>query len=237
MTRRMLVLGADPGSLGFQVRGVAESLGWDVDFTGLSDPTYEMPDNYRKLDASYSGAFSAINFASYETVVSCIGRNEPTIVAQRSDRYVKTMQSHFIINTMATMEAAHRWAMSRAEDRQNPGSFVAVSSNSAHIARSESAAYCMSKAALSMGIRCLARDMSKLHMPGALYGYEPCWIDGTNMSDSVLTRLPAGVAPHRVPGDHGIDARKLAEMIVVNLSSGHSDILHGTMLAVDLGDQ
>ena len=120
----------------------------------------------------------------------------------------------------------------------DPGHFVAISSNSAHIARSGSAPYCASKAALSMAIRAEARDLARsydLHTVIA-YTYEPGWLEGTAMSNDVASRYP-GMQPHRMLGlDAGLPPSRLAGMIAYNLRHCGRE-LNGCVLRVDAGEQ
>lgn len=113
---------------------------------------------------------------------------------------------------------------------------VAISSNSATIARSKSGSYCASKAALSMGYRCAAREQAE--GPFAIYTYEPGWLMGTPMSQEVRDRVgkvDPSAALHRIPGGNMVNVEEFAHMIVKNLSYGRW--LNGCTLRVDGGDQ
>lgn len=119
--------------------------------------------------------------------------------------------------------------------------FVAVSSNSAHIARSDSAGYCASKAALSMALRCVARKVAREDGAVApvisVWGYEPGWIDDTPMSEECLDRLAGwhGEA-HRIPGGAGLSKTWLAGRIVRDLADANY-AMNGCMIRIDGGEQ
>jgi len=114
-----------------------------------------------------------------------------------------------------------------------PMHFVAVSSNSAHIARSQSLAYCTSKAALSMGIRCAARELAGTWLN--VWGLEPGWLSGTPMSKEVNARFQEGQPRHRIPGDRTVDPAALAHLIVGGMRNWYSS-LNGCMIRIDGGE-
>ena len=113
--------------------------------------------------------------------------------------------------------------------------FVAISSNSAHIARSESAGYCASKAALSIAIRSVARRYAQLRHV-RIWGYEPGWINGTPMSDQVRMRLASQTAAHRIPSGLAVNRDQLARRIVKDVVTWDT-ALNGCMFRLDGGEQ
>lgn len=245
MDRSLLVLGADYGGLGRTIYDVANKTpdttqdGYCYDYVeaaGLS------PDGESTLVdvRSLTSLASDVPWVRFEDVVFCAGLNLPTDWRVTPGYFSGNLVDHMNVNFIGAMVAAKLWMdtrMRRVREGVNAGSFVVLSSNSALIPRSGSAGYCASKAAVSMGIKCLARDMSKDIIPGSLYGYEPCWLENTNMSAAVKERLPEGVPLHRVPRGYGQDPGRFADLIVSNLLSDSApDILHGSMLRVDLGD-
>ena len=130
-------------------------------------------------------------------------------------------------NYFGPMRLARQWQQLRAE-----GHFVVISSNSASIARSGSAGYCASKAALSMGIRSLAR----LAGPGVFYGWEFGLLQGTPMTQAVAARLGPGVPLSRIPGaPEGLTVAACAGQVVRALVGGGRE-LNGCMLRIDGGD-
>ena len=117
-----------------------------------------------------------------------------------------------------------------------PGAFVGISSNSAHIARSNSSAYCASKAALSMGLRCAARDLTRAGKPLRVWGYEPGALVATPMTKSVARFLPRGVPMSRMlTNPAGMDTGALGRIVARDLLE-NADLLHGTMVRLDNGD-
>lgn len=241
---KVLVMGVDEEgkNLGYHVRRKAQAASYmgasNVYATGVN-ATKNGYHNYPGI--AYLNVMEPdvlrrdVNWEEFDAVVYCIGQNKPVAVNFDSERYVGTFDALMRINCTAAVEAAHLFINSKRHVLSGvPSKFVVVSSNSAHVPRSESAAYCASKAALSMAIRCMARDVAKLHIPVELYGYEPCWMEGTPMSNEVAERLGSGVMPHRVPGGAGMNPEALANVIVGNLQT--TGVFHGTMLATDLGD-
>jgi len=116
-----------------------------------------------------------------------------------------------------------------------PGSqLVAISSNSAHIPRSPSLGYCMSKAALSMAVQVLARRWRGEPM---VYAYEPGLMNTQATIDSVNRGAYKGAA-HRMPGvssAYGLSAQHVAAMVAKNLLWGGMH-LNGALLRVDAGE-
>ena len=113
--------------------------------------------------------------------------------------------------------------------------FVAISSNSAHVARTNSRGYCASKAALSMGIRCTARGNAT--RDALIYAWEFGLLEGTPMTEAVAQRLGAETGLTRMPGHprgQGVDGA--ARMVVDTYRSAYS-ALNGCTLRVDGGDQ
>jgi len=117
-----------------------------------------------------------------------------------------------------------------------PGTFVAISSNSAHISRSNSAAYCASKAALSMGLRCAARDATRAGKPLSIWGYEPGALAGTPMTNMVRGRLDKAVPMSRMlTAPEGLATGQVARMVARDLLDAGA-VLHGTVVRLDNGD-
>lgn len=131
--------------------------------------------------------------------------------------------------TWEAMDEAEMFDWLAEHDRLN---FVAVSSNSAHIARSGSTGYCMSKAALSMGIRCVARACAE--EPVNVWGYEPGFISGTPMSKATVERF--GEAPHRIPGNRVASPERVAHTIIKQIIKD-GGWLNGSMIRMDGGEQ
>lgn len=247
---RLLVIGAAKNSLG---RAVFEaSLGpFDVTTAGLhrGDETHEMDVTDPE---SIAGVMRKVG---PEHVVCTAGINMETPSAGDPNSSTIEEMLHYLNTTYiraAMTNAVGHMLVMRAwvdvvrlhGDALLPGlkHFVSISSNSAHIARSRSAAYCMSKAALSMGVRVAGRELGGTeHL---VYGYEPGWLEGTPMSQKVTRRLevkelgkvrfPSSL--HRIPGGKGIDPYRLARHIVHNLQYGGTE-LNGTLIRIDGGEQ
>jgi NAD(P)-dependent dehydrogenase (short-subunit alcohol dehydrogenase family) len=258
---RLLVVGARPGSLGDHVRAVAMDQGFEAVTAGIAgeqsrrlDVTYNyrtLRDILTELSPDHIVMTAGINLAINDV------RYRFENVPQRKDWYYE----HFHVNCMGPMNVLEVWLeilKARENEDKTPGHhYVAISSNSAHLARSDSAAYCASKAALSMALRVRAREISKTASHNAVvYGYEPGLLEDTPMTrdvaywlkekdpdrynenrDTSIQRAP--VQMHRMPGfpnNGGIDPSTLASLIIHNIKGGGAE-LSGCMLRIDAGEQ
>lgn len=150
-------------------------------------------------------------------VLMTVGRNET--LQDFNDQLEPWLTDHFETNVTIPMSVLMWWVEVGAP---YDGHFVAMSSNSAQIPRSQSMAYCSSKAALSMALRCAARDLQKADMGPVVYGYEPGLVKSTPMSGE-----RGGTRMLGLP--QGIGRRVLATQIVNTLVFGgaeHSGVLH-----------
>lgn len=245
----LLVVGARPGSLGMWVRNIAAERGWDVFTAGISGEDIKLD---VESHAQVYELFENDSLPQWHSIVCTAGVNyEGSIKAQ--DIRGKLDRS-FAANATGPLHLLHVWAewwLYHLDETMmitgtiNEGSepvtmpefplhFVGISSNSAHIARSQSLAYCASKAALSMGIRCAARDLANTWLN--VWGVEPGWLSGTPMSKEVNQRFEYGIPRHRIPGDRTVDPSALAHMIVRNINNWYSS-LNGCMLRLDGGEQ
>jgi NAD(P)-dependent dehydrogenase (short-subunit alcohol dehydrogenase family) len=170
----------------------------------------------------------------YLDVIMTVGTNEPSVPA--SDFFLPSVQWQMdanFIGPMRCLDQWFRWWITNDPDFLGELNFVVISSNSAHIARSNSVGYCASKAALSMGIRSFARSIREYDTFN-VWAYEPGWIDGTPMSSEVRERF---VGPaHRMLRDDGLYPAELARMIVGDVLDRGS-MLHGSCVRVDAGEQ
>lgn len=139
------------------------------------------------------------------------------------------MLEHLRVNVVLPMRVWEAWS---EVGFPKGAHFVAISSNSAHIPRSGSMAYCASKAALSMAIRVAARDMGKRGAPMIVYGYEPGLIKGTPMTEGLEF---AGPATRMLGLPDGLSKRAVATQIVMNLAYGGPE-LNGTLYRLDAGE-
>lgn len=159
-------------------------------------------------------------------IVTTIGINKEL----GEDDFEYWMMEHLRINCYLPMHILMTWLEQEGEGFPPHGAhFVAISSNSAHIARSKSMAYNASKAALSQAIRSAARDIGKAEIPMSVYGYEPGLIKGTPMSGE-----RGGTRMLGVP--EGMSRRTLAGQIVHNLAFGGAE-QNGVLYRVDAGEQ
>lgn len=226
---RIAVVGAAKGSLGFRVAQLARERGHTVLTVGLSGDV-DLVDDARLTNPvtkvhDWMGDEYGCNF---DHVVCTVGANDPSL----------SLANYFDINVGAPVALCRSYL-----DLGGTGHFVAISSNSAQIARTGSLGYCASKAALTMAIRCMARDNARLYterinedlMP-AIYVYEPGWLGGTPMSNDVEARLPQGAPLHRIPNGRHLSPYDLATAIVSNLYVANS-VMNGAVLRLDGGEQ
>lgn len=233
--RTLLVVGAREGSLGRAIADEAEDAQgqWSVFTAGID------PDEDHFVDVTMEGSIRELfeRTCIPDCIVVTAGINiEGSVMGDVHGDMLK----QFVTNSFGPINVLSEWlkAMSvtgQKSDLHAPGSvFVAISSNSASLARSRSLGYCASKAALSMALRCAAREMAKSKV--SIYGYEPGWIGGTPMSTEVLGRL-GGNPAHRIPSGEAVDVGSLAALIVNNLSDPEARALNGCLLRIDGGEQ
>lgn len=157
-----------------------------------------------------------------DRVLVTVGTNHPLSDSQNMEFW---LSDHLHANVVIPMLILDAWL----EAGPPKGShFVALSSNSAHIPRSQSMAYCASKAALSMAIRCAARDIGKAGMDLVVYGYEPGLVRNTPMSGK-----RGGTRMLGLP--EGMPRRALAQQIVNGMAFGSTEF-NGVLLRLDAGE-
>lgn len=156
-------------------------------------------------------------------VLCTIGRNES--LEEYGGPMEGWLQDLFDANVTTPMSLLSTWL----ECEPPPGGhYVVMSSNSAHIPRSHSMAYCATKAALSMAVRCAARDLQKADFDLTVYGWEPGLVKGTPMSD--------GRGGTRMLGlPQGMSRRALAHQIVGAMAFGGAEY-SGTLIRLDNGE-
>jgi NAD(P)-dependent dehydrogenase (short-subunit alcohol dehydrogenase family) len=233
----VLVVGARPQSLGYHVAIAAQKAGYGVETAGIAGEDWTLDITKPSM---VHGFLTRPDFGPWDHVVCTAGINKEGTIKGRG--WLHTMQTQMEVNFFGHMILLSEWARYwRNPDRKIlddalslPKHFASISSNSAQVARSRSGGYCASKAALSMGIRCAAREHAE--WPFAIYAYEPGWMDGTPMSGEITERLRVHKsAPHRIPGGNAVDPEELAQTIVHNLSQGYW--LNGTTIRLDGGEQ
>ena len=226
----VLVVGSRPDSLGSAVRDMLQNKGLSVATAGISGEMHY-------LDIVDHNSVSLImNRVRPSQVVCTAGINQS--FSLRAEGLVSGVESSFYVNALGPITLLQAWVhmleTTELGTTQGPKQFVAISSNSAHIARRNSIAYCASKAALSMALRCAARELAG---EGKLvYGYEPGLLAGTPMTAASADAFPGAL--HRMPGvkPDGLSTRDFAATIVANLTHPNQ-ALHGTMLRLDAGEQ
>lgn len=225
---KVLVVGARHGSLGHFIRDALADQGFKVTtagFSGQEEIAVDATDVYSVEDMINPG---------WDHIVCTIGMNLPGTVLDGNSEpnlgrqlAVNVEGPHHIL-----CEFVQYW---RGIKSSFPHHFVAISSNSAQIPRSQSGGYCASKAALSMMMRCAAREVAEL--PFSIYTYEPGWLYGTPMSEEVAGRLELGKPLHSIPGQKlGIMPWTLAQMIASNIANTGKS-LNGCTIRVDGGER
>lgn len=245
--KQLLVVGARPGSLGYHVAITAAGRGWAVTTAGIKGETV-------KLDVQEPGSVHRlVDSHDWHSVVCTVGVNHEDKVG--SIGFHRSLREQALTNYIGPLALLNYWYNTWAgrfkeavdtssfdEYEEYPFCFAVISSNSAHVARSGSTGYCASKAALSMGVRCMARAIADERFGDMfnVYGYEPGWLKGTPMSDRVEERVKGAslTTPtlHRIPGDREVEPELLAERIVSDLVFG-PHYLNGCMLRLDGGEQ
>lgn len=207
-----------------------------METAGITEEEHKLPDLTLNGSIAYMHDFFVEK--RYDHVVCTVGVNTPGTITGGGwiGALDKQMRSNYLVPMILLGEWCRSWRDTEALQGQPPHHYVAISSNSARIARGGSGGYCASKAALSMGLRCAARQMA--HLPFAIYGYEPGWLADTPMSKAVQMRLLSkGVDQlHRIPSKAPIYVADLARMIVNNIQIG-GRALNGCMIPVDGGEQ
>lgn len=226
---RLLVVGCQPDSLGWRVRREAERQGWQVTAIdrepGLEGVLEVDVTNMESLDVFFYHA------PMIDSVVYAAGVNMESSIFDPEWRH--NMAEHMAVNYAGAIEVLQRW-LAHGMTKNTRNSFVTIASNSAHIPRSTAMAYCSSKAAVVMAMRCIARELSNVDRTPCVYTYSPGWLEGTPMSKRIAARLGSAIDPHRIPGGRGINPKALAKIIVANLEDGRA--LHGCDLRIDGGE-
>lgn len=222
----VLVVGARHNSLGDAIVKELHAKGVVAYRAGIATETLH-------LDITDTYSIQRVLREVHPTHVVCtVGRNEGMPVYH--DDFLYAAAEAMDVNYLAPMRLLNLF-----EDELSglPGTFVAISSNSAHIARSSSAAYCASKAALSMGLRCAARDLTRAEKPLRVWGYEPGALLGTPMTQEVRRGLGKEVPMSRMlTSPAGLDVGTVAAVVARDLLVA-GDVLHGCLVRLDNGEQ
>lgn len=228
----VLVVGAQEDSLGQAIVRELYDCEWEfgkVYAAGITDEEIQ-------LDLLHSPRISEVLAEFRPDVVVCtVGLNNPVDIM---DEFLPAkMVSSFEVNVTGPMDLLRHFVASsvRPERGEAVKKFIAISSNSARIARRNSVAYCASKAALSMALRVAARELAAEGRV-AVWGYEPGLLAGTPMSLETAESFPGPL--HRMPGVplEGIPPADLARRIVTDLAT-FSYAYNGLVIPFDAGEQ
>jgi len=227
--RNVLIIGAKPDSLGDEIHRVAKlSDALDPMTAGISGEDFQ-------LNLSNE---TAINNVLHETkpdiIVCTVGINQSVMpINQEHNGYmfwIDTLQDQMRVNAMMPLRLLHRAVLMGAD--RNLESVVFISSNSAHIARRNSVGYCASKAALSMGIRCAARELAGRPL---VWAYEFGLLKGTPMTQA--TEATFGPAQTRMVGaPEGLETHDAAVQVIKDVTEPWMG-LNGATLRLDAGEQ
>lgn len=230
---RVLVIGAQPGSLGSALLTELETRGYEAIAAGIADEAHHLDlvsDGMPRLRDVLEMVYPQHVMCTAGLNMMDPGKLDPF------DWY----RWHFEANVIGPMRLLNAWRSVLAEATNSSAlhHYVAVSSNSATVPRQGSAAYGASKAALSQALRCVAREESGGDARGlVVYGYEPGLLAGTPMTARTAERLP-GVPLTRMRGwrlAEGLPPRALADLMVTGLTMGAS--LNGVLIPFDGGER
>lgn len=230
---RVLVVGARDHSLGAAVATYAHTGGYDVYKAGISGEAVQLD-----LSDTVTGWPRLTNVLANlqpQHIVCTVGFNMPQPHESGKEELNDWWRWHYETNAMMPLRLLDAWlsAMDRKdyERHMSPRHYVAISSNSARLPRSQSAAYCASKAALSMALRVRAREEKAQRC--TIYGYEPGLLDGTPMTAKSRQAF-AGSLTRMRPDTlvEGARVADLAQLIVGNLAH-EGQALNGVLLPYD----
>lgn len=230
---KALIIGAAPNSLG---AAIAEQFTKFDQGTvdGISVPTYQpvtagVSGEEWELDLNYEKAVRETLATIFPKVIVCtVGVNNswrPFV----SPRGLEDLESDMDTNFHLPIRLLHS---ATQLGRERLRAVVFISSNSAHIARRNSLAYCASKAALSMGIRVAGRELAGKPL---VWGYEFGLLKGTPMTKA--TEVVFGASHSRMIGaESGLETWQAARQVVSDICSAWHG-LNGTLLRLDAGEQ
>lgn len=221
----LLVIGAAPYSLGTAVAQIARTQYEfaSVDTAGISGEAV-------KLDVTQSLRIKEVLDQCQPDIIVCtVGVNVPTPV---DDPWLPTrLMDSFVTNVTGPMDVLRHFLNSQVREGREGmvKRFVAISSNSAHIPRRGSMAYCASKAGLSMALRVAARELGGAGC--VVWGYEPGLLAGTPMTEQTERDFPDVGLLHRMRGvdPDGIPVQDLARRIVhdvATFSVAHNGVIY-----------
>lgn len=219
----LLIIGAREKSLGDRVHVAAFRAGWDVITAGISGE--EMIPCDITDEESLKELFSSVT-VNHVLVTAGVNDRDNSL----GDRNM--ILRHLDVNCAAVIDVLYHWTASPKFITGFVSHFVAISSNSARIARSNSTAYCASKAALSMALRCEARTRRGTPV---VYGWELGLLKGTPMTEQTEKRF--GPVQTRMPGlEDGLDTELVARHIFETIRYGGRGV-NGCLFRLDGGEQ
>jgi NAD(P)-dependent dehydrogenase (short-subunit alcohol dehydrogenase family) len=171
-----LVIGAADGNIGdaFALLDVNRS-------KIVSTPTETELDVSSPIDAyKFFGSTTTV----YDRIVYSAGVNNPAMIGSL---YASDVASTFAVNVSGFIHMLNALRMSDG-DESVQRSIVAVVSDAATVPMRGSIAYCSSKAALAMAIRCAAREMAPWWR---VNGVAPGIVADTPMTDRLDDEIPA----------------------------------------------
>ncbi len=229
---KVLVVGARQNSLGEAVAKLLKEGDnfFEVVTAGLNYGGLQPHEDY-SLDITSSNSSLALILKEIQPriIVCTTGINEPFSILK--DGFIGNIWNQMEINYCGVMNLLSCCLKIDLDLSQ----FVAVSSNSAHIPRSESLGYCASKAALSMGIRVAAREVAKnLNSPPSIYCYEFGLLEGTPMTKKLEENYGSNLT-RMVELPRGIPLEFAAIHIYNNIRYGAEE-LNGVCLRIDNGE-
>lgn len=229
----LMIVGATAGSLGsWLCRESWRSNNFsDIVTAGITEEQYIM-------DAcNYANVRDTLGEVNPDVLICTVGHNTPTPLGY--GLFEEKLNTHYMMNLVGPVTLLREMAFraGRREPETGPGKFVAISSNSARIARTNSLPYCATKAALSMAVRCAAREYARDGVRLHSWVYEPGLL-----ADTPMTRAMRGTgkAMHRMEGvaSEGLSPQMLARYILGDvMADGRSQALNGTCVPFDAGEQ
>lgn len=228
MGSNVLIVGAKSGSLGHYLKRALEhpNHGYNAITAGISG------EEDLSLDITHPYTYAkALREMQYDHVIVTAGLN---LGMHSFGNITDWMNEHMMVNCIGPMNLLDVW-YKKNKPKSTVGHFIGVSSNSAHIARQNSMAYCASKAAFSMSLRVAAREIANADQMAMVYGYEPGLLMNTPMTKETEERF--GPSATRIPGNpHGLHADDVAHQIAATLHVGGRG-LNGTLVRLDGGEQ
>jgi NAD(P)-dependent dehydrogenase (short-subunit alcohol dehydrogenase family) len=229
----LLVIGAREHSLGDAIACEARVEGFDVVTAGIEEED-------EHCDITVWQDRAALKLHRFDNVVCTVGVNLESEPGSLS--FARSLSNQIATNAIAPLTLLDEWYSIQFLNGDGTFNFVAISSNSARIPRSNSVGYCASKAALSMGIQSFGRSIAN-DMRFAVWCYEPAWIPDTPMSKELHERINPlrerkknplmRLKPeHRVPGGRLMTAEDWATRIIHDIRFS-GETLNGCAIRLD----